>query len=69
MTIKLKQSGFEHAKKLIRTRRCVLDGRDGEMPSAELGPAVFLDEAVFGRARGTMIAPVQEPLQVSPRRG
>jgi hypothetical protein len=28
MTIKLKQSGFEHAKKLIRERRCVLDGRD-----------------------------------------
>jgi hypothetical protein len=28
MTIKLKQSGFVHAKKLIRTRRYVLDGRD-----------------------------------------
>ena len=27
MTIKLKRSGFEHAKKLIRERRCVLDAR------------------------------------------
>jgi hypothetical protein len=54
MTIKLKQSGFEHAKKLVRTRRCVLDGRDdwSDHRPARTAENRFFEEhgrAEFGR--------------------